>query len=154
LPDLPLEETWPRKRRPIQSLNHRLPLGFPALPPADPGSPSNVGPNCWEPTIIGKAATLNARIGDVLIPNVVYDEHSRNTYLFGNVFTAAHVRPHLVYGDVLDNQRALTVPAPSSRMTSTCRLPRTRLHRRGRWKPGRTLRRFTKSIRPRRYPDQ
>ncbi len=59
--------------------------------------------------IIGKAATLNARIGDVLIPNVVYDEHSRNTYLFGNVFTAAHVRPHLVYGDVLDNQRALTV---------------------------------------------
>lgn len=59
--------------------------------------------------IIGKAATLNGRIGDVLIPNVVYDEHSRNTYLFGNVFTAKDVAPYLVYGDVLDNQRALTV---------------------------------------------
>lgn len=59
--------------------------------------------------IIGKAATLNGRIGDVLIPNVVYDEHSQNTYLFNNAFRAADVAPYLVYGDVLDNQRALTV---------------------------------------------
>jgi len=59
--------------------------------------------------ILGKAATLNGRIGDVLIPNVVYDEHSDNTYLVGNVFTAEDVTPYLVYGDVLDNQRALVV---------------------------------------------
>ncbi|HQE91826.1 MAG TPA: hypothetical protein PLH19_03975 [Anaerolineae bacterium] len=59
--------------------------------------------------IIGKAATLNGRIGDVLIPNTVYDEHSRNTYLFGNVFTASDVSPYIVYGDVLDNQRAIAV---------------------------------------------
>jgi hypothetical protein len=59
--------------------------------------------------VIGKAATLNGRIGDVLIPNVVYDEHSSNTYLFHNVFTAKHVAPYLVYGDVLDNQRAMAV---------------------------------------------
>lgn len=59
--------------------------------------------------IIGKAATLNGRIGDVIIPNVVYDEHSENTYLFGNVFTAEDVAPYLVYGDVLDNQRAIAV---------------------------------------------
>lgn len=59
--------------------------------------------------IIGKAATLNGRIGDVIIPNVVYDEHSENTYLFGNVFTAEDVVPYLVYGDVLDNQRAIAV---------------------------------------------
>ncbi|MBN1250131.1 MAG: hypothetical protein JXC32_20875 [Anaerolineae bacterium] len=59
--------------------------------------------------MIGKAATLNGRIGDVLIPNVVYDEHSSNTYLFNNVFTAQHVAPYLVYGDVLDNQRAIAV---------------------------------------------
>ena len=59
--------------------------------------------------VIGKAATLNGRIGDVLIPNTVYDEHSRNTYLFGNVFTAQDVSPYLVYGDVLDNQRAIAV---------------------------------------------
>jgi len=59
--------------------------------------------------ILGKAATLNGRIGDVMIPNVVHDEHSRNTYLFNNVFTAAHVRLHLVYGTVLDNQKSITV---------------------------------------------
>jgi len=59
--------------------------------------------------ILGKAATLNGRIGDVMIPNVIHDEHSRNTYLFNNTFTAAHVRPHLVYGAVLDNQKAISV---------------------------------------------
>mgnify|MGYP006295999759 CR=1 FL=1 len=59
--------------------------------------------------VLGKAATLNGRIGDVLIPNTVYDEHSNNTYLFNNVFTAEDVAPYLVYGDVLDNQRAIAV---------------------------------------------
>lgn len=59
--------------------------------------------------VLGKAATLNGRIGDVLIPNSVYDEHSDNTYLFNNIFTAADVAPHLIYGDVLDNQRTLAV---------------------------------------------
>ncbi len=59
--------------------------------------------------ILGKAATLNGRIGDVMIPNVIHDEHSRNTYLFNNCFTAAHVSPHLVYGMGLDNQKAITV---------------------------------------------
>ncbi|MCX7682641.1 MAG: hypothetical protein N2508_11885 [Anaerolineae bacterium] len=59
--------------------------------------------------VLGKAATLNGRVGDVMIPNVVHDEHSRNTYLFNNVFTAAHVRPYLVYGMVLDNQKSISV---------------------------------------------
>jgi hypothetical protein len=59
--------------------------------------------------ILGKAATLNGRVGDVMIPNVVHDEHSRNTYLFNNAFNASHVRPHLVYGTVLDNQKAISV---------------------------------------------
>jgi hypothetical protein len=59
--------------------------------------------------ILGKAATLNGRVGDVMIPNVIHDEHSRNTYLFNNVFTAAHVRPHVVYGAVLDNQKSISV---------------------------------------------
>jgi hypothetical protein len=59
--------------------------------------------------VLGKAATLNGRIGDVLIPNSVYDEHSNNTYLFNNVFTAADVASYLIYGDVLDNQRAIAV---------------------------------------------
>jgi len=60
--------------------------------------------------IMGKAATLNGRIGDVMIPNVVHDEHSLNTYLFDNCFTADDVAHYLVYGTVMDNQKAITVP--------------------------------------------
>ena len=60
--------------------------------------------------IMGKSATLNGRIGDVMIPSVVHDEHSLNTYLFDNCFTARDVSPYLVYGNVMDNQKAITVP--------------------------------------------
>lgn len=58
---------------------------------------------------LGKAATLNGRLGDVMIPYVIHDEHSRNTYLFNNCFTAADVAPHLVHGTTLDNQKAISV---------------------------------------------
>lgn len=58
--------------------------------------------------ILGKAATLNGRIGDVMIPNVIHDEHSQNTYLFDNCFTANEVRPYMSFGNVLDNQKAVT----------------------------------------------
>jgi hypothetical protein len=60
--------------------------------------------------IMGKAATLNGGIGDVMIPSVVHDEHSLNTYMFDNCFTADDVAPYLVYGSVMDNQKAITVP--------------------------------------------
>ena len=59
--------------------------------------------------ILGKAATLNGRVGDVMIPNVVYDEHSRNSYLFRNCLTAQDVAPHLMHGSVFDNQKSVTV---------------------------------------------
>lgn len=59
--------------------------------------------------IMGKAATLNARVGDVMIPNVVYDEHSKNTFLFRNCFSAMDVAPYLRYGTVFDNQKSVTV---------------------------------------------
>lgn len=59
--------------------------------------------------ILGKAATLNGRVGDVMIPNVVYDEHSRNSFLFRNCFAAQDVAPLLNYGTVFDNQKAVTV---------------------------------------------
>jgi hypothetical protein len=59
--------------------------------------------------IMGKAATLNGVRGDIMIPGVVQDEHSQNTYLFQNVFTSPDVAPWLVFGTVLDNQKALTV---------------------------------------------
>jgi hypothetical protein len=59
--------------------------------------------------VMGKAATLNADVGDVMIPNVVYNEHSGNTYWLDNCFSAADVQPHLVFGSALDNQRSVTV---------------------------------------------
>lgn len=59
--------------------------------------------------IMGKAATLNGRVGDVMISKIVHDEHSRNTYLFRNALTAADVQPFMQHGTVLDNQKALTV---------------------------------------------
>jgi len=59
--------------------------------------------------ILGKAATLNGRVGDVMIPNVVYDEHSHNSYLFRNCFSAQDVAASLKHGSVFDNQKAVTV---------------------------------------------
>ncbi len=59
--------------------------------------------------ILGKAATLNGRIGDVMIANVVYDEHSGNTYWFDNCFGYEQLAPFLTYGAALDNQKAVTV---------------------------------------------
>ena len=58
---------------------------------------------------LGKAATLNGVVGDVIIPYVVHDEHSRNTYLCPRAFEARNVSPYLVYGTVLDNQKTVTV---------------------------------------------
>lgn len=60
--------------------------------------------------IMGKAATLNARVGDVMIPSVVHDEHSQNTYLFHNCFAATDVAPYMAFGMVLDNQKAISAP--------------------------------------------
>jgi hypothetical protein len=59
--------------------------------------------------VMGKAATLNGRRGDVMIPNVTYDEQSHNTYMYHNCFSAGDVMPYLVYGTVLDNQKSVSV---------------------------------------------
>src|SRR5262249_34674577 len=59
--------------------------------------------------VMGKAATLNGRVGDVMISTVAHDEHSQNTYLFRNAFAAGDVQPHLRAASVFDNQKALTV---------------------------------------------
>lgn len=58
--------------------------------------------------VLGKAATLNGKIGDVLIPTVVYDEHTSNTYSFAPIFRATDIEPYLAHGSVLDNQKAVT----------------------------------------------
>lgn len=59
--------------------------------------------------IMGKAASLNGVYGDVIIPSVIYDIHSENTYFFQNAFTGSDIEPWLVYGSILDNQRAVSV---------------------------------------------
>ena len=59
--------------------------------------------------VMGKAATLNGRVGDVSLSGACYDEHSHNTFLFKNAFGAGDVAPWLRYGSVFDNQSALTV---------------------------------------------
>ncbi|HEY2594001.1 MAG TPA: hypothetical protein VGK33_08895 [Chloroflexota bacterium] len=59
--------------------------------------------------VMGKAATLNSDVGDVMIPNVVFNEHSGNTYWLDNAISASDVQPHLVYGSAVDNQRAVAV---------------------------------------------
>ncbi|MCX6020285.1 MAG: hypothetical protein NTZ05_00855, partial [Chloroflexi bacterium] len=59
--------------------------------------------------VVGKAATLNGAVGDVLISNTVYDEHSQNIYTFPNAFGYADVAPYLARGSVLDRQKAVTV---------------------------------------------
>ena len=58
--------------------------------------------------ILGKAATLNGSIGDVMISNVVLDEHSQNVFWLDNCFIAQDVQPYLIYGSVLDNQKAVS----------------------------------------------
>ncbi|EQD56542.1 hypothetical protein B1A_11483, partial [mine drainage metagenome] len=59
--------------------------------------------------ILGKAATLNADVGDVLISDVVHDEHSGNTYWLDNCFSFADVAPFVTSRSVLDRQRAVSV---------------------------------------------
>jgi len=59
--------------------------------------------------LMGKAASLNGVIGDVMIPSVVFDEHSQNTFLFQNSFAAGDLDQDLQYGTVLDNQKAVSV---------------------------------------------
>jgi hypothetical protein len=59
--------------------------------------------------ILGKAATLNGRIGDIMMSNVVHDEHSGNTYWFENTLGYDSVAPYLIFGAALDNQKAVTV---------------------------------------------
>jgi hypothetical protein len=59
--------------------------------------------------ILGKAATLNGAVGDVMIADVVYDEHTDNVYSFPNAFGYDDVAPWLERGSALDRQKAVTV---------------------------------------------
>jgi hypothetical protein len=59
--------------------------------------------------VLGKAATLNADVGDVMLSSVVHDEHSGSTYWLDNAFSVDDLAGDLRFGSGLDNQRAVTV---------------------------------------------
>jgi hypothetical protein len=59
--------------------------------------------------VLGKAATLNADVGDVMLSSVVHDEHSNSTYWLDNAFSIDDLAGDLRFGTGLDNQRAVTV---------------------------------------------
>ena len=59
--------------------------------------------------VLGKAATLNADVGDVMISSVIHDEHSGCTYWLDNAFSVDDLAADLRFGTGLDNQRAVTV---------------------------------------------
>jgi len=59
--------------------------------------------------VLGKAATLNADVGDVMLSSVVHDEHSASTYWLDNAFGVDDLAGDLRFGTGLDNQRAVTV---------------------------------------------
>lgn len=58
--------------------------------------------------ILGKASALNTKIGDILIPKIVFDEHSQNTYMINNSFNN-NFPYQFKSGSVLDNQKLVSV---------------------------------------------
>jgi hypothetical protein len=59
--------------------------------------------------IMGKAASLNASIGDISIPHSVHDRHTSNELFVYNDFTAKNFSPFLNKQSILDAQKAVTV---------------------------------------------
>ncbi|KKU87744.1 MAG: hypothetical protein UY16_C0019G0005 [Candidatus Gottesmanbacteria bacterium GW2011_GWA2_47_9] len=59
--------------------------------------------------LMGKAATLNANIGDILIPTTVFDQHTKNIYAIKNAFTASDFATAFRTGSILDDQKTVSV---------------------------------------------
>lgn len=59
--------------------------------------------------IMGKAATLNGNIGDIMIPTTVRDEHTKNVYAISNAFKASDFSAIFKTGVVLDDQKTVAV---------------------------------------------
>ena len=59
--------------------------------------------------IMGKAATLNGAIGDILIPETVFDQHTKNVYAITNVFNSSDLKDIFKTGSVLDKQKTVCV---------------------------------------------
>ena len=89
--------------------------------------------------VLGKAATLNGAVGDVMFADEVFDEHTGNVYSFPNAFGYDEVAPWLERGSALDRPEggdgARDVP-PEPRVPGAV-LPRGATPS-WRWRPGRT----------------
>ncbi len=58
--------------------------------------------------LLGKSAVLNTKIGDILIPKIIFDEHTKNTYMVNNAFNKSFPN-QFKSGSILDNQRLVSV---------------------------------------------
>ena len=58
--------------------------------------------------VMGKAATLNAQVGDILLPTTVFDVHTKNTYAITNCFKASDFNKIYSSGLILENQKTVT----------------------------------------------
>lgn len=59
--------------------------------------------------IMGKAATLNGQIGDILIPSTVFDQHTKNVYALTNAFSSSDLSEIFSTGQILDHQKTVSV---------------------------------------------
>lgn len=57
--------------------------------------------------ILGKASFLNGTLGDIALPTTVYDSHSKNTFMFHNVFTP-HDFSSFRAGNILKEQKVVS----------------------------------------------
>jgi len=62
--------------------------------------------------VMGKAATLQGQVGDVMLPNRVYSQHGDAGFMFENALTPAILAPKLRHNEVLGEQGALTAWGP------------------------------------------
>lgn len=58
--------------------------------------------------IMGKAAILNGKIGDIQIPRLVFDEHTQNSYMINNCFNSFFPFTD-TQNSILTNQKAVSV---------------------------------------------
>lgn len=59
--------------------------------------------------IMGKAATLNGKIGDILIPDTVFDQHTKNIFVINNAFKREDFGEIFKTGQVLERQKTVSV---------------------------------------------
>jgi uncharacterized protein DUF6909 len=103
--------------------------------------------------VLGKAATLNADVGDVMISSVVHDEHSRSTYWLDNAFGVDDLAPDPQVRhrprQPARSEREKHLPCRTAPISTSIT---GRPSRSWRWRRGRTATRCTRSPTPTAIP--